>query len=300
MRSTIYETITQQIVTAIEEGSQLYKMPWHRSRSDITSPRNVFAGRSYRGLNVITLWMIAEAKQYTSGNWATYQQWAEKGCQVRKGEKSASVFFWKNLREADEQESEEGRPRFAARAYSVFNADQVEGYEAPVSPALSESERIEAAEKFFAAIPAAIMHDEGTPCFIPAADLVQMVPFSKFKTPTGYYSVLAHELTHWSGAKARLDRDLTGRFGSEAYAVEELIAELGAAFIAGRLGLESNPRRDHAPYIASLCSGVEEGSLFGSDSLLMKFRRWLTLVSQKESTPWARPCDPPPSFRAAL
>lgn len=254
MKTTIYETITQQIVAAIEEGAELYKMPWHRSRGDITNPRNVSTSRSYRGLNIITLWMIAEAKHYASGTWATYQQWAEKGAQVRKGEKAASVFFWKNLNEkgeAGEAAEEDNRAKFVARAYSVFNADQVDGYEAPVAPALSESERIEAAEKFFAAIPAEIMHDEGTPCFMPAADLVQMVPFQKFKTPTGYYSVLAHELTHWSGAKARLDRDLSGRFGSEAYAVEELVAELGAAFIAGKLGLESDPRRDHAPYIAS-------------------------------------------------
>lgn len=253
MRQTIYETITQQIVTAIEEGADLYKMPWHRSRNDITNPRNVSTSRSYRGLNIITLWMIAEAKQFRSGTWATYQQWSEKGAQVRKGEKSASVFFWKNLREADEAqtESEESRARFVARAYSVFNADQVDGYEPPIVPALSEDDRIEQAEGYFSKIPATVETGGNQACYIPSADRVQMVPFSQFKTPAAYYSVLAHELTHWSGAKARLDRDLSGRFGSESYAVEELVAELGAAFIAGKLGLPSDPRKDHAPYIAS-------------------------------------------------
>lgn len=253
MRQTIYETITQQIVTAIEEGADLYKMPWHRSRCDITNPRNVSTSRSYRGLNIITLWMIAEAKQYRSGTWATYQQWAEKGAQVRKGEKSASVFFWKNLRESDEAqtESEEGRARFVARAYSVFNADQVDGYEAPIVPQLSEEERIAHAEEFFSKIPAQLAHGGNQACYAPGLDRVLMVPFNQFKTPTAYYSVLAHELTHWSGAKTRLDRDLSGRFGSESYAVEELVAELGAAFIAGSLGLPSDPRADHAPYIAT-------------------------------------------------
>jgi antirestriction protein ArdC len=254
MKPTIYETITNQIVAAIEEGASLYKMPWHRERFDITSPRNAANGRSYRGLNIITLWMIAEAKQFSSGTWGTYQQWQEKGAQVRKGEKSASVFFWKNLREGqDEGGNDEGdnRARFVARAYSVFNADQVEGYEAPAVPVLSEAERMAEAEAFFAAIPAKITHDGNVPCFIPSTDSVEMVPFSQFKSAKGYYSVLAHELTHWTGAKVRLDRDLSGRFGSEKYAMEELVAELGAAFIAGQLGLPSVPRTDHAPYIAS-------------------------------------------------
>jgi len=257
MKATIYETITNQIVAAIEEGAGLYNMPWHRARADITNPVNVTSGRSYRGLNVITLWMIAEAKQYGSGTWATYQQWQEKGAQVRKGEKSASVFFWKNLNEgqdgeqaAGSSEEEGNRARFVARAYNVFNAEQVDGYEAPAVPQLPEAERIAEAEAFFAAIPARI-GDGARACYIPSEDRVEMVPFRRFREARGYYSVLAHELTHWSGAKHRLDRDLSGRFGSESYAIEELVAELGAAFIAGQLGLPSEPRTDHAPYIDS-------------------------------------------------
>ena len=203
--------------------------------------------------------MIAEARQYGSGTWATYQQWQEKGAQVRKGEKSASAFFWKSLSEGTDggeeataaNDGEDGnRARFVARAYNVFNAEQVDGYEAPVVPALSEEERMAKAEAFFAAIPAKIT-DGSKACYIPSEDRVEMVPFGRFREAKGYYSVLAHELTHWSGAKHRLDRDLSGRFGSESYAIEELIAELGAAFIAGQLGLPSEPRTDHAPYIAS-------------------------------------------------
>ncbi|MEJ7925627.1 zincin-like metallopeptidase domain-containing protein [Sphingobium sp. AN641] len=90
-----------------------------------------------------------------------------------------------------------------------------------------------------------------TACYIPTRDTVQMVPFARFKEAKGYYSVLAHELTHWSGAKSRLDRDLTGRFGSESYATEELVAELGAAFVGGQLGIGCEPRDDHPPYIAT-------------------------------------------------
>lgn len=254
VKPTIYETITNQIVTAIEDGADLYKMPWHRSRNDITNPRNVVTSRSYRGLNIVTLWMIAEAKQYASGTWATYQQWAEKGAQVRKGEKAASVFFWKKLSDGEQEQQDEEdarRASFVARAYSVFNADQVDGFAAPATPVLSEEERIAEAEAFFSKIPATVEIGGNQACYMPGADRVQMVPFSQFVTPAAYYSVLAHELTHWTGAKSRLNRDLSGRFGSESYAVEELVAELGAAFIAGRLGLPSDPRKDHAPYIAS-------------------------------------------------
>jgi antirestriction protein ArdC len=254
MKETIYETITNQIIAAIEAGAGAYKMPWHQSGQDITNPHNVVSNKSYRGLNVVTLWMIAEARGFKSGTWATYQQWRELGCQVRKGEKSASVFFWKNLSKQDgedESPDEQKGARFVARAYNVFNAEQVDGYKGEVVPVLSEEGRVANAEAFFAAIPAKIEHGGNLPFFHPEADFVQMVPFEQFKSARGYYSVLAHELTHWSGGKARLDRDLKERFGSEAYAVEELIAELGAAFIGAQLGIGVDPRTDHAPYIAS-------------------------------------------------
>jgi antirestriction protein ArdC len=286
VRATIYETITHQIVTAIEEGADLYKMPWHRSRNDITNPRNVSTSRSYRGLNIVTLWMLAEAKQYASGTWATYQQWTEKGAQVRKGEKAASVFFWKNMREADEAQTdgEENRASFVARAYSVFNADQVEGYEPPALPILSEDERIAQAEAFFSKIPATIQTGGNQACYVPSADRVQMVPFSQFTCAPAYYSVLAHELTHWSGAAARLDRDLSGRFGSDSYAVEELVAELGAAFIAGRLGLPSDPRKDHAPYIASWLKVLKGDSraIFTAASKAQQAADYLASFSEAE------------------
>jgi antirestriction protein ArdC len=145
----------------------------------------------------------------------------------------------------------EGDRRLLARAFHVFNADQVDGWTAPLVPNLPESERIAAAEAFVAAIPANITHGGDSAYYIPALDQVRMPAFGQFARALDYYATLAHELTHWTGAKPRLDRDLSGRFGSDAYAMEELVAELGAAFTAGRLGLPSVPRADHAPYIAN-------------------------------------------------
>lgn len=258
MKTTIYETITSQIVAAIEEGAGSYRMPWHRSRFDIASPSNAASGKVYRGVNILSLWLTAETRGYGSGQWATYQQWREAGAQVRKGEKATAVVFWNRLGEANGEENgcdlvtrAEGRLAFMARSYSVFNADQVEGWTAPAVPQLSEAERIANAESFFAAVPAQVEHGGNSAYYMPALDRVQMVPFGQFKRATDYYATLAHELTHWTGAKPRLDRDLSGRFGSEAYAIEELVAELGAAFVTGQLGLPSVPRTDHAPYIAN-------------------------------------------------
>lgn len=254
MKPTIYETITIQIVEAIEQGAGTYNMPWHRSRCDVASPSNAVTGRGYRGVNVLSLWVIAEARGYGSGQWATYQQWREQGAQVRRGEKAAAVVLWKPLATPEREPAlplADDRPAFLARGYSVFNADQVDGYAPSVVPQLTEAERIDRAEAFFEAIPATIEHGGNSACYVPTLDRVQLPAFAQFKSATGYYSTLAHELTHWTGAKPRLDRDLSGRFGTDAYAVEELVAELGAAFTCGNLRLPVEPRTDHAPYIAS-------------------------------------------------
>lgn len=250
MKANIYETITHEIVTAIEQGASTYQMPWHAGARGL-QPVNAATSKCYRGLNILTLWMTAAKYGYSSGTWATYQQWQALGAQVKKGEKSASVVFWKNLASTDgEQEESEQRAQFVARGYSVFNANQVDGYAPEPMPELPESERIACAERFIASLPAVIGEGD-IACYIPASDRIEIPAFARFKEAKGYYSVLAHELTHWSGAKSRLDRDLAGRFGSESYAMEELVAELGSAFIGGTLGIGCEPRECHAPYIAT-------------------------------------------------
>src|SRR5262249_55182601 len=138
-----------------------------------------------------------------------------------------------------------------AREYSVFNVDQVDGYTVPVEPCLSDSERIDRAEGFFRQLNADIRHGAGGPHYNMTADFIHMPPFALFREPVGYYAVLAHEATHWTGAHQRLSRDFGRRFSDSASAVEELVAELGAAFICADLGLAIEPRADHASYISS-------------------------------------------------
>ena len=252
--ANIYQRITDQIIAAIEAGAGDWKMPWHSDVTGITQPINAASGKTYRGVNVIALWATAQACGYTGARWATYKQWQELGAQVRKGEKSAPVVFWKVFDKDEEQTDEPGednRQRFMARGYSVFHAAQVDGYEAPPAVILPPTVRIGRAEDFFASLGADIRHGGNRAYFQPSTDHIQMPPFEAFRDAVGYYATLSHEATHWTGVKSRLDRDMSGRFGSEGYAAEELVAELGAAFLCDSLNLANEPRPDHAAYIAS-------------------------------------------------
>lgn len=152
----IYREITNQIIEAIEAGADKYQMPWHLNGADSVLPVNASTHRLYRGVNVMMLWAVAAKKEYATSLWATYQQWRELGAQVRKGEKSTSVVFWKFFDEEDDHEGSKADERRnhkggMARAYHVFNAAQVDGYEIPAIPQLPETERIERAERFFTA-----------------------------------------------------------------------------------------------------------------------------------------------------
>ena len=258
MRSNdLFQRITRQIADAIAAGAPSFEMPWHKW-GEGTQPINTISGRPYRGVNTILLWAAAEQAGYSSGRWATFRQWSEAGAQVRKGEKSTFILFWKTAANDDsgsdesDDHSTDARPRFIARAYAVFNEHQVDGAEpAALRPTLSHDERIAAAEDFIAATGAQIRHGGDRAYYAPGSDQVWLPQFEQFKTTDAYYSVALHELTHWSGAKSRLNRDLKNRFGSEAYAAEELVAELGSAFLAAHLGITLEPRPDHAAYIAS-------------------------------------------------
>lgn len=253
-KTDLYSEVTNQIIAAIEAGTGTYSLPWQRVPG---MPKNVASDRSYRGINTLLLWLTGNAKGYATPYWATFKQWLELGHPVRKGEKSATVVFWKDLAgrasNSAEAENDDGdtRRRFVARAYHVFNADQVEGYAAPSITPLSESERDARAEAFFKQLPIVVNHEGSQTFYRPSTDTVQMPTYSHFHEANGYYATLGHECVHATGAKHRLDRDLSGRFGSESYAMEELVAELGAAFLCADLGLSAEPRSDHAGYIAS-------------------------------------------------
>jgi antirestriction protein ArdC len=198
-QTDVYEKITNSIIEAIEAGCDKFEMPWHTFG---LLPSNATNHRRYRGINVLALWAAANRRGFKTNLWATYQQWQELGAQVRKGEKSATVVFWKFYGEEETEdagaESSENKTgtRCFARAYHVFNADQVDGFTIPETPHLPDAERIERAEVFFRNTGARIVERGGRACYDSLADEIHMPPFALFKKADYFYSVLGHETIH--------------------------------------------------------------------------------------------------------
>jgi antirestriction protein ArdC len=254
----VYASVTAQIINAIEQGVSNWRMPWHTSGRFASSPINVTSKKPYRGINTLCLWAAAESKGYESGEWGTYKQWQERRAQIRKGEKATLVVFWKfaNASADDTDGPGDNTPTAGSRllftrGYSVFNAAQVDGYTPKAETESTLNERIEQADAFFKSIGAVLRHGGNQAYYAPASDHIQMPSFQAFVESVSYYSTLAHEHTHWTAGASRCDRQLGKRFGDNAYAAEELIAELGAAFTCAHLGLSTEPRADHAAYINS-------------------------------------------------
>ena len=285
----VHQEITDRIVAALETAGE-FRLPWIRSQGgSMRRPVNIASAKPYNGVNIVSLWVAAQASDYPSHLWGTYRQWQERGCQVRRGEKSSLIVFYKQLEfeQQDEQSGEsETVERLMARASFVFNAAQVDGFNLESDTPLPDEpafDPIERAEIFAQATGARVKEGGDRACYIPSTDMIQMPERRRFTgtdttTPAeGFYSTLCHELVHWSGAKHRLDRDMTGRFGTESYAVEELVAELGAAFLCGDLGLTPEPRADHAQYIANWLKVLKDDkkAVFTAASKASEAANWL-------------------------
>lgn len=251
----IHQVITDKIVNAIESGvkGSEWKMPWHNVNGMGVAPVNVTNGRHYRGMNTWLLMIEAEDKGYSSNVWGTYKAWEAKGCKVQKGSKSTMVTFWKKTKYTIQNEAGEDTDKAGMflRYYNVFNADQVEGYVAKEVPVLPIAERIDHAEAFFAGLGANVKHGGNRAYYSSHHDFIQLPLFEQFKDRESYYATSGHEHVHWTSHKSRCDRELGRRFGDQAYAFEELVAELGSAFLCAHLGLSNEPRPDHAQYVAN-------------------------------------------------
>jgi antirestriction protein ArdC len=259
-RSTVHTRVTEEIIAAIAAGAPKFEMPWHRSGSPLGRPTNALSHMPYRGVNVLALWAAAQKKGYGAGVWATYRQWRKLEAQVRKGESGTVIVFFKEVeRTGANEETDAGSSDtvLIARTSWVFNADQVAGWNAPEPPFVSVAETINRAEELIEASGACIDFGHDHACYDKIVDVIEMPDRERFIATTtrnateAFYAIQFHELTHWTGHPSRVNRDLSGRFGDDAYAMEELVAELGAAFLCADLGVTNVPRPDHAAYVAS-------------------------------------------------
>lgn len=242
----IYQEITDSIITELEKGAAPWVKPWNAPQG---ADKNVISQKPYRGINRLLLAMVGGIKGYSNPAWGTYKQWESMGGQVRKGEKAAKIIFWSQAKSTN-PEGEEKAYAFA-KAYFVFNVSQVEGIDIVVSEdKQNDNAKIENCESTIKATEAKIIHGGDTACFIPSSDVIRMPEIGTFQSSEHYYATAFHELTHWTSDKKRCDRDISkGRFGNPDYAFEELVAELGAAFLCSTHGIAGDLR--HAGYIDS-------------------------------------------------
>jgi antirestriction protein ArdC len=259
-RPDVYSRITDRIIADLEQGVRPWMKPWNADHAAgrITRPLR-HNGIPYKGINVIMLWSAAVAKGYSAPLWFTYAQAQELGGNVRKGEHGELVVYADRITrtETDAKGEEVEKAIPFLKGYTVFNAEQCEGlpihyYAKAEPPALNPLQRINAADRFFAATGADIRHGGTRAYYAPGPDYIQMPPFETFRDAESFAATLAHELTHWTKHERRLARDFGRmRHGDEGYAREELVAELGSAFLCADLGITPEVRQDHSAYIMS-------------------------------------------------
>lgn len=256
-RSDHYSRVTNAIIADLERGIRPWLKPWNAEHAAgrITRPLRA-NGQPYKGINVLTIWESALSQQFTAPIWMTFKQAKELGADIRKGSRGTPVVYADRITRTetgeDGQETERRIPFL--KGYTVFNVEQIDGlpphFYAPVIPPLDTVTRIEAADRFFGNTEADIRHGGNQAYYRPSSDHVQMPPFLAFRDVESYYATLAHEITHWTKHSSRLDRDFGRKtFGDDGYAREELVAEIGAAFLCCDLGITPEPRDDHAAYL---------------------------------------------------
>jgi antirestriction protein ArdC len=260
MSETVYQVITDRVIALLQQGTVPWQKPWQGAE---LAPQNLVSRKPYRGVNVFLL----HAMSYTSPYWFTFKQAQELGGHVRKGEKACPVVFWKWL--DVERDGQAERVPFL-RYYSVFNVAQCEGIDAHIPSATGpkhEHSPVETAERIVQGMPKRPLIKDGQAqaFYSPTHDFVGMPSPEQFRSGEGYYSVLFHELTHSTGHESRLSRKgVSGAdgqwsaFGSNPYAKEELVAEMGAAFLCGQAGIVERTIENSASYIANWLSKLKD------------------------------------------
>ena len=270
MQNSIYQEVTDQIIAEIEKGAMPWVKPW---KADSSCEKNIASKKEYNGINRLILAMMTHFKGYQSPFYGSFKQWQDLGGTVRKGEKGTKIVFYKpvSVEKTNDQGESENFAYSCLKTYYVFNADQVDGIEIAkpeVSPRVYNP--APALDDRILKTGANIKHGGSSAFFSPTGDFIGMPNRDTFNDDSSYYATVLHELTHWSGAKHRLDRDLSGKFGNSKYAFEELVAELGAAFLCQDYQIQGELR--HAGYIQNWLTCLRENNqaIFKAAALAQK------------------------------
>ncbi|MEL5516149.1 zincin-like metallopeptidase domain-containing protein [Serratia bockelmannii] len=274
-RTDIYQTVTDNIIAALEAGVKPWSCPWQRV-SDISGlPSNFVTGIAYSGMNIMLLWCSASKQGFGDSRWMTYKQAQAVGGQVRKGEHGTIAIFYTTLEKENEDGEIDHIPML--KTFNVFNIEQIDGLPLTTETVNPEAtfDPLPEAENLFRKSGANIIEKGQNAFFQPSTDEVWLPERHLFSDAANFYATGLHELVHWSGGKKRLNREMKGKFGSEDYAFEELIAELGSAFLMADLGIVGEVQ--HESYIASWLKALmnDKRFIFKAASAASKAHRYL-------------------------
>lgn len=278
-RASLYKEVTARIVAELEAGRFPWVQPWDDAKAGLGLPRNVVTGRAYSGINILILWAALVARGYPAHGWLTFRQALGAGGSVRKGETGVTVCYADRFTPEAEKarvERDGGEPGSVPflKRFTLFNAAQCDGLPgdlaAAAAPPRDPASLVPAADALIAATAADLRIGGPRAYYAPDADYVAVPPASAFVAGIDWYRTALHELGHWTGHPSRLGRDQTGSFGSPAYAREELVAELCAAFTCAALGIRPTVR--HADYLGSWLAVLkaDNRAIFRAASLASK------------------------------
>lgn len=278
--SNLYDEVTSKIIDELEKGAAPWVKPW---QADTTADRNIVSGKPYRGINRLLLGMSSMARGFQSPIWATYKQWQEQGAQVQKGEKATNIVFFKPIAGKTNEAGENEAGYCVIRGYAVFNATQTNLPARLFEPPAVEFNPVPECEQFILDTGANITHGGDAAFYAPSQDCIRMPHKSAFDAPSSYYATAFHELTHWTGSDRRLDRNLTGKFGNPAYAFEELVAEIGAAYLCADYRVQGELR--HAGYIGHWLKACRDDNkaIFRAAAMAQKAADYLQSIKATQS-----------------
>lgn len=286
----INQIITDKIINLLERGTFKTGARWTGSNAT-GLPVNAKSGEQYHGINVLVLWAEMADKSYASSQWLTYKQAADMGANVRKGEKSVMCVYYRTVgsKRDESKADEEQETYFLAKPFWLFNVAQIDGLPVDLATAINAEpcksfKPHQEAEQLLVNSKASINYGFDSAYYSPSVDKICLPARERFTSESNFYATALHELSHWTGSETRLNRSFGKRFGDDAYAFEELVAELGAAFTVGQLGMIDATVEAHADYVESWIKVLknDKSAIFKAASLASRASDFI--MSQSSTT----------------